>query len=111
MPRLSWMTRTTKEQVLKRANCQRRLLDTLTERKLSFVGEIVRAGELDRALLTGMVYGPRCEVRPKTRNAKDVESFCGELIQNAIRVANSRSEWRDFAKRGATVGRSRPSRC
>lgn len=92
MLRIGSITKTTKEEVLGSANCQRRLLETLANRKLSFVGRILRADGLDRDLLAGMVHGSRGGERPKTRYSHDLKSLCGGLFQNATRLADNRSE-------------------
>ena len=51
----------TSKDVLTRADCQRRLMDILTERKLRYVGDVMRAHGLDRDLLKGMVMAPEVE--------------------------------------------------
>ena len=57
-----------------------RLLDSILQRKLSLVGQILREESgIDRALLLGSVYGPRGQGpgRPKTRFIEDVVRVCG----------------------------------
>ncbi len=57
--RISWVKKVTNEEVLRRIDCEKTLLDTINERKLKFVGHVLCGKNLTKLLLTGMVIGPR----------------------------------------------------
>ena len=61
----------------------------------------------DRALLLGMVYGPRGRGRPKTRFTDNIVKACGGVCA-AVEMARNRDKWKKFLK-GATVDRTRPN--
>ena len=62
----------------------------------------------DRALLLGMVYGPRGRSRPKTHFIDDIVKVRGAVCA-AVEMARNRDKWRKFVK-GATADRTRPNR-
>ena len=74
--RISWIKKITNEEVIRRIGCQRRLIDIINERKLTFIGHVLRSEHLSKLLLTGMVYGPRGRGRPKTRYSDSVKAIC-----------------------------------
>ena len=53
--RISWTEKKTNDKVLRRINCNDRLLDTLNRRKLNFIGHVMRSKNLEKNLLTGLV--------------------------------------------------------
>ena len=56
--RISWIEKKTNEEVLQKINIQRRLLNILDERKLSFIGHQMRKpNSLEKRMLIGAVYG------------------------------------------------------
>uniref|UniRef100_H2YWZ6 Reverse transcriptase domain-containing protein n=1 Tax=Ciona savignyi TaxID=51511 RepID=H2YWZ6_CIOSA len=98
--RVSWTEKKTNEEILQRINCDRRLTDMINERKLEFIGHILRRDHhLDNVLLTGMVYGPRGRGRPKTRYWDDIRQLTGLGVKEAIRLAQNRIKWRRLVKR------------
>ena len=55
---ISWTTKTTNAEVLRKMQPDSRFLDSILQSKLNFVGHIVREENgFDRAILQGMVYG------------------------------------------------------
>ena len=105
--RISWVKKITNEEVIRRSGCQRRLIDIINERKLTFIGHVLRSEHLSKLLLTGMVYGPRGRGRPKTRYSDSMRAICGISITEAARMAQDRERWRNRVQR-ATAGRIRP---
>ena len=58
--RISWITKTSNEEVLRKMHPGLRLLDSILQRKLGLVGHILREENgIDRTLLLGSVYGSR----------------------------------------------------
>ena len=75
---ISWITKTSNEEVLRKMQRDLRLVDSILQRKLGLVGHILREeNRIDRALLLGSVYGPRGRGRPKTRFTEDIVKVCG----------------------------------
>ena len=107
--RISWVEKISNEEVIRRSGCQRRLMDIINERKLTFIGHVLRSDHLTKLLLTGMVYGPRGKGRPKTRYSDCLRTTCGISMADAVRMAQDRESWRNRVQR-ATAGRTRPIR-
>ena len=57
--RISYMDRITNEEVLRRANTKRTLLNLIRTRKLKYCGHLIRANQLQRQLLDGKCEGKR----------------------------------------------------
>ena len=108
--RISWVKKIKNEEVIRRSGCQRRLIDIINERKLKFIGHVLRSEHLSKLLLTGMVYGPRRRGRPKTRYSDSMRAISGMSITEAARMAQDRERWRNRVQK-ATAGRIRPIRC
>ena len=107
--RISCIKKITNEEVIRRSGCQRRLIDIINERKLTFIGHVLRSEHLSKLLLTGMVYGPRGRGRPKTRYSDSMRAICGISITEAARMAQDLERWRNRVQR-ATAGRIGPNR-
>ena len=59
---ISWMEKITSEEVLEKINCERRLTNVLSSRKLIFIGHHLRKGyTLEKILLLRSVYGKRLQ--------------------------------------------------
>ena len=85
--RISWVKKVTNEEVLRRIDCDKRLMDVISERKLKFVCRVLRSKNLSKLLHTGMVIGSRGKGRPKTRYSDSVMSLCGISMAEAARLA------------------------
>ena len=107
--RISWTEKKTKDEVLQKIRCNRRLLDTLNTRKLTFLGHVLRSTSFDKTLLMDMVFGPRGRVRPKARYSNDLKNLCDMTMVEATRLAQNRGHWRSIVWR-ATAGRIRTTR-
>ena len=101
--RISWTDRITNEEVLRRISCKERLLNTLNERKLAFIGHILRTNGLEKRLLTGMVMGNRGRGRPKTRLSDNIKKISGLTMVEAERKAQDRHGWRRLVQRATAV--------
>ena len=97
--RISWTEKKTNDEVLRRINCNDRLLDILNKRKLKFVGHVMRSESLGKNLLTGMVLGNRGRGRPKTRYSDNIRDICGLTMVQVERKAQDRVEWRRLVQR------------
>ena len=84
----------TNESVLKKLNCDNRLLDSVYSHQLSFIGHILRHECLQGTLLLGMVPGSRGRGRPKTRLSDHLKEICGLTMVEMHRSAQHRENWR-----------------
>ncbi|XP_042876027.1 uncharacterized protein LOC122255792 [Penaeus japonicus] len=106
---ISWIEKKTNVEVLQKINIEKRLLDILDERKLSFIGHQVRKhNTLERTLLIGSVYGTRTRGRPKTRLSDNIKEMCGLTMVKLERKAQDRNEWRCFVQRATAVRHRTP---
>ena len=101
--RISWTEKKTNDEVLRRINCNDRLLDILNKRKLKFVGHVMRSESLGKNLLTGMVLGNRGRGRPKTRYSDNIRDICGLTMVQVERKAQDRVEWRRLVQRSTAA--------
>ena len=92
--RISWTEKITNEEVLEKVNCERRLINILDLRKLTFIGHQLRKGyTLEETLLLGPVYGKRLRGRPKTRLSDNIKEICGLTMVETERKAQERTGW------------------
>ena len=103
--RISWMDRLTNEEVLRRAQNPKRLLNSIIGRRLSYLGHILRSDTLERELIVGMVYGTRKRGRPKTRYKDNIKEELGMSIVQAFRAAQDRHKWRNLMKEATATHR------
>jgi len=108
--RISWIEKKTNEEVLQKINIQRRLLNILDERKLSFIGHQMRkTNSLEKRMLIRAVYGQRPRGRPRTRLSDNIKEICGLTMVELERKAQDRNNWRSLVRR-ATAIRQRTTR-
>ena len=108
--RISWIKKKTNEEFLQKINIQRRLLNILDERKLSFIGHQMRkTNSLEKRMLIGAVYGQRPRGRPRTRLSDNIKEICGMTMVELERKAQDRNNWRSLVLR-ATAVRQRTTR-
>ncbi|KAG1664217.1 Relaxin receptor 2 [Nymphon striatum] len=82
--RISWTERKTNEWVLSRMNCNERvLLTSINERKMTFVGHVLRKHNFEKNLLTGSVYRKRGSGRPKIWHSDNIKENMNERKQSA----------------------------
>ena len=54
--RISWTERITNEQVLQTVQCKRRFLSSLVQRRLSYLGHVLRSNTLEKEVFLGCVW-------------------------------------------------------
>ena len=102
--RISWTEKITNEEVLEKINCERRLINILDSRKLTFIGHQLRKGYTsEKTLLLGSVHGKRLRGRPKTRLNNNIKEICGLTMVETERKAQERTRWRRFVQRATAV--------
>ena len=102
--RISWTEKITNEEVLEKINCEKRLINILDSRKLTFIGHQLRKGyTLEKILLLGSVYGKRLRGRPQTRLSDNIKEIWGLTMVETERKAQERTGFRRFVQRATTV--------
>ena len=90
---LFWTSKTTNEDVPTEFKPETRLLTSILQRKLIFVGHIIRDEEsVNKTLVLDTVYGTRGRGRPKTRYSDEIVKVCGSM-QEANQLAKDRGGW------------------
>ena len=93
--RISWTEKKTNEWVLEKMAVNERLLTTLSRRKMSFIGHILRVNDTTTDLFMGIVYGKRGIGRPKVRYSDNIKEIAdGRSIIEIFRMALDKREWR-----------------
>lgn len=93
MLRVSWMVRVTNEEVLRRMGKDKELLSTVKERKLKYVGHIMRGDryEVLRLVIEGKIEGRRSVGRRQNSWLKDLRRWFGRTSIEIFRGAVSRT--------------------
>ena len=96
MSRISWKDRLSNEIVLRRIQGQRILTKSIKERKLQYLGHLVRWGDLQRVLMEAKVAGKRGRRRgrPKTSWTDNIKSWTGLGKSEAVVMAHDRERWK-----------------
>ena len=76
--KIPWVDHITNEEVLRRANTQRKLLDLVKQRKVSYLGHIVRNDKykLLNIILMGKIEGRRGPGRKRHSWLRDIRNWC-----------------------------------
>jgi len=72
MMRISWKDKVSNEEVFRRAGTCRKLINDLRMRQMSFLGHVMRKGELENLAITGKVEGKRSRGRRRNGLKKRV---------------------------------------
>ena len=67
MERISWTEHRTNEEVLKKIEEKRSLMDIIRTRQKSWIGHILRGNSLQREIMEGRMEGKRVKVRPRQK--------------------------------------------
>ena len=94
--RISYLDRITNEEVLRRANSNRTLLNLIRSRKLRYCGHLIRANNLQRHLLDGKCEGKRRQGKQRSNWMTDVKKWTSLNYEQCIRKAANRDAWRSM---------------
>ena len=90
---VSWKDKVTNDEVIRRINVQRQLMDTIWQRKKKWIGHILRREGLMRDALEGRMEGKRGRGRPKKNLLEDLEA---EGYRQLKDMAQDRKLWRKW---------------
>ena len=84
-------------------------LDNINDRKMRYLGHVVRTDGLTKDRLFGTIPGKRGRGRPEIRVFDNVKDIADISMVDLLRMARNRSQWRRFVE-SVTAGQQRPSR-
>lgn len=93
MLRISWVQRITNDEVLQRMQKQKEILNTIKERKMQYLGHVMRGGryEILRLIIEGKVQGKRSVGRRQNSWLKDLRRWFERSSAEIFRAAVSRA--------------------
>lgn len=93
MLRISWVQRITNDEVLQRMQKQKEILNTIKERKMQYLGYVMRGGryEILRLIIEGKVQGKRSVGRRQNSWLKDLRRWFERSSAEIFRAAVSRA--------------------
>ena len=87
--RISWTEKVKNEEVLRRADVTKKLVQTIRKRQLSFLGHVYRKDDLERAVLTGRIEGKRDRGRQRLGVFGEFEHLGQQRSKEQVRVPES----------------------
>ena len=97
MLKISWTTKTTNDEVLKRMNPKVRLTETIKQKKLKYFGHVCRHDTLQNRLLNGSTTGRRRRGRPREKYVDNIKTWTGMGLPELMGTAGRRRTWRHVA--------------
>ncbi|XP_071853762.1 uncharacterized protein [Apostichopus japonicus] len=101
MLKVSYKDRMSNEEVLNRVSEERKLLSELKNRKMQYMGHILRSNGLQKQLLEGKVGSKRKRGRPRNTWLADIRNWTGKSLHDLARTAEDRTKWRTMASRAS----------
>ncbi|KDR13536.1 hypothetical protein L798_11449, partial [Zootermopsis nevadensis] len=92
--KIRWTDRVTNEEVLRRVNEQRSILQAITRRKANWLGHIMRRNGLMSDIIEGQVEGKRGLGRRLIQLTDDLKQGKKMTFQELRREAENRENWR-----------------
>ncbi|GFO44745.1 eukaryotic translation initiation factor 3 subunit f [Plakobranchus ocellatus] len=98
MMRIAWTEKKSNEVVLKEANLELSLIETIRQRQLQFLGHICRHKGLEHLAATGKIEGKRSRGRQRITFIENLKSWAigKDNNNNFIRLTENRYEWRNM---------------
>ena len=97
LEKISWTQKISNEEVLKKVEEKRGLMETIHQRKKNWIGHVLRGEGLLRDVLEGRMTGKRPRGRPRMGMISDLMEGSFEKMK---RRAGSREEWRCWGRGG-----------
>ena len=96
MLRILWKEKVTNVEVYRRMNTSTSLLIDIVNRQLTFLGHIIRKGELENLVVTGFVDGNRDMGRQRETFLAYLSKIVGKSPLELINLAKKRDVWTKF---------------
>ena len=94
--KISWTERKTNQEVLNRIGAKRELIKHIRTKQLSFLGHVMRRGQLENLSLTGRVPGNRARGRQRDTYMKGLVKTLGGrwTAGGLLQMTSDRKKWR-----------------
>ena len=98
MMKVSWVERKSNEEVLRMVGVKRELMRAVRVRQMRFLGHVMRRGEIENVVLTGLIDGRRARGRPREtfmcgiKRALRGRLSCARILQ----ATDDRERWRSM---------------
>ena len=101
--RIPWTAHRTNESVLQEAGYHRQFLGTIKQRKLKYLGHVMRKeGEnLEKTVIQGSVPGKRERGRPRKAWLDDATEWTGMGLQEMLKMIGQRMKWKKIVQNAA----------
>jgi len=101
MLNISWKEKRTNKSILEGLGVKRQLLGELVNRKLTYLGHILRGSgsALTLQMIEGKVEGERKRGRPRKQWFDNIKEWTGLKLVQAKRLAQSRTAWKKETRR------------
>ena len=96
MLRILWKEKVTNVEVYRRMNTSTSLLIDIVNRQLTFLGHIIRKGELENIVVTGFVDGNRDRGRQRETFLTYLSKIVGKSPLELKKLAKKRDVWTKF---------------
>ena len=92
--RISYVDHVTNDEVLKRANAKRSLINTIRDRQMKFLGHIMRNKEIESLTITGKIDGEKARGRQRLTFCKNLSEWMGINEMRMLKVTRDREMWK-----------------
>ena len=97
MLKISWTDKISNERVLTIANVKRKLLQTIKNRKMTFLGHVMRRKGIEKLSLTGKVEGKRARGTQRMTYLSNIKEWTNRTNGNElIQACQDRAVWRSM---------------
>ena len=96
--RVSWTAKKTNVWVLNKAGEKRKLLDTVTARKLAYYDHTMRkqGSCMKKEIMQGTMPGARRRGRPHTAWMDNIKTWTGLSVGESVRMTEDTDKWRKY---------------
>ena len=98
MGRISYKQRKTNEEVLALFETERKLINKIKNRKMSFFGHVKRHDSIIKQIVEGKMNGKRGRGRPRATWADNIKQWTNSSIKDCTKMAKDRGLWRTVSR-------------
>ena len=94
MIKIAWREKKTNQEVLTLADEQIYIILTITKRKITYFGHMIRRNNIHRLLLEGPLEWKRSRGRPRTEWMTNITEWTGMRYEDLVRLVQDRETWK-----------------
>ena len=98
MGRISYKQRKTNEEVLALFETERKLINKIKNRKMSFFGHVKRHDSIIKQIVEGKMNGKRGRGRPRATWADNIKQWTNSSMKDCTKMAKDRGLWRTVSR-------------